>query len=64
MNSKVKDIVVILITTTICLTMLIALISPLITGKPVTPEGREILGNVMMALIAILAYQLGQKDKD
>lgn len=56
---KTLSIVAIIITTTLCFTLLAAILVPVYTGIPVTDKGREIIGKMIIALIALLSNIIG-----
>lgn len=60
---KPESIISLIITITICLILLVAVISPMITKTPIQDEGREVIEKTIMALIAIVSYSLGKSKR-
>ena len=58
-----RDKVVLIITVTVCLVVLLAMVGPMITGTPASSEGRDILGNLVSSLIAIVSFSIGRDAK-
>ena len=61
MKWKPKDIVIVIITVTICFVLMMVFVSALFTGKELTDEGRKIVSDIIIALIAIISFWIGQK---
>lgn len=60
---KANEIIVIMFAATICMIILIGVISPLFTGVPLSEQGRHIIEKIAMAIIAIISYEFGSKQK-
>ena len=66
MNPKQKFIIAVIITLTICLTIGFAFINTVVNGVEMSEQGRNILGNTISALLAIVSMIIGNnilKDK-
>ena len=66
MNPKQKFIIAVIITITICLTILIAFTNTVLNNVGISEQGRDILSNTISALLAIVSMIIGNnilKDK-
>lgn len=55
------DKIVIILTTTIALILLIVIVGATIRGEPLTDTGSKIIGNMSLAMIAIISLYVGSK---
>ena len=55
------DIIVLILTTSICLMLVIVILGAVIRGEPLTPEGAKIMENLNLAIIAIISFYVGNK---
>jgi len=58
-----RDRIALIIVTTICLLLLIVILNAAIRGVPLSDHGREITGDIILALIALAAFIVGSKTK-
>tara|TARA_R110000803_G_scaffold129945_1_gene197335 strand:- start:467 stop:664 length:198 start_codon:yes stop_codon:yes gene_type:complete len=59
MTPKGRFIIALIITSTICGVVLFTAIEVLVQGKVLTDNGREVMGNTISALIAIVSMIIG-----
>ncbi len=57
------DYIALIITSTICLVILIIMIGVTIRGEPISEEGLDIIGRVLFALVAIVSLYIGASLK-
>ena len=55
------DKIVIILTATIALILLVVIIGATIRGEPLTETGSKIIGNMSLAMIAIISLYVGSK---
>ncbi len=58
---KTVDIIMIMITGTVCLILVMAAVSPLITGKPLTDIKSKMLVGVLGSLVSIISFYIGRR---
>jgi len=59
---KIDDVILLIITSTVCAILLLTIVSPLITGRVMPEEKARLISNMVLSLVAIIAYRLGQKQ--
>ena len=57
------DIVLIIFASTIAYVLIVSVSAPLISGTPITPEGRILVGEILFAIIAVVSYIAGGKKR-
>ena len=55
------DKIVIILTATIALILLVVIVGATIRGEPLTETGSKIIGNMSLAMIAIISLYVGSK---
>ena len=58
---KTVDIIIIMLSATVCLIMIMAAISPLITGKPLTDIKAKMLVGVLGSIVSIISFYIGRR---
>lgn len=61
MKWKPIDVIVLILTCSIAIMLISVILGSLISGKQLTPEGRELMGKIDLALIAIISFYVGNK---
>jgi hypothetical protein len=61
-QGQMRDKVILIITVTVCLVVVLAVIAPLITGNPNSDAKADMLANVVSSLIAIVSFSLGSNS--
>ena len=57
------DIVILILTASICLMLIITIIGASIRGEPLTPEGLKLMEKLTIAIIAIISFYVGNQTK-
>ncbi len=63
MKLESPDIIVLILTGTIAIILISAIMGATISGKQITEWGAEILGDLSMALVAIISMYIGNRMK-
>ena len=58
---KPVDKVVIILTVTIAVILLVVIVGATVRGEPLTETGSKIIGNMSLAMIAIISLYVGSK---
>ena len=61
---KTVDWIAIIITGTIALVIIIIVLGSVITGNKMSPDGIKILGDLLIALVAIISMYVGSKIRN
>ena len=61
---KPVDWIAIIITGTIALVIIIIVLGSVITGNKMSPDGIKILGDLLIALVAIISMYVGSKIRN
>jgi len=61
MKLKPIDIVIIIITSTVCLSLLLILINPFPREIPLDDESKKVLGHLMSGLVSIISVYVGMQ---
>ena len=60
---KPSELIPLIITGTVCLMVLGIVAASLITGEKMSEDGVKILGDIVLALVAIISFYMGRKSK-
>jgi hypothetical protein len=61
MQWKPADLIIIIVTISVCLALLLAMLKPLITGEPLSVEKAEMVKIIILTLVALVSVYIGKK---
>jgi hypothetical protein len=63
MKFQPLDIVVLILTASICIMLIITILNAAIRGVPLEEGGRKIVGDVILAMVAVISFYAGNQTK-